>query len=143
MLNTTRIGHGYALLKHPIIWNAVLTKRIAIEVSVVSNQVLHLVHDLRNHPAAIYLALNIPVVITNDDPSFWGAKGLSYDWYYAFMALAPANAGLKLLKQLALNSIQYSILTWEERKRFDYIFNVEWDGFLNKIINKYGNVTRT
>lgn len=105
----------------------------------ISNQVLHLVHDLRNHPAAIYMALNIPVVITNDDPSFWGAKGLSYDWYYAFMALAPANAGLKLLKQLAMNSIHYSILTLEERKKFEFVFNGEWDVFLNEIIRKNGN----
>uniref|UniRef100_A0A336LR70 Adenosine deaminase n=1 Tax=Culicoides sonorensis TaxID=179676 RepID=A0A336LR70_CULSO len=137
LLNTTRIGHGYALLKHPIIWNTVLAKGIAIEVSVISNQVLHLVKDLRNHPAAIYFALNIPVVITNDDPSFWGAIGVSYDWYYAFMALAPANSGLRLLKQLALNSIKYSTLTWQERLRFNNIFNVKWDQFLDTIIRKY------
>lgn len=106
LFNATRIGHGYALLKHPTVWNSVLFKEIAIEVSVISNQVLHLVQDLRNHPAAVYIALNIPIVITNDDPSFWGAKGLSYDWYLAYMAISPAHAGLRLLKQLALNAIK-------------------------------------
>lgn len=137
LLNTTRIGHGYALLKHPIIWNTVVAKGIAIEVSVISNQVLHLVADLRNHPAAIYLAMDLPVVITNDDPSFWGASGLSYDWYYAFMALAPANSGLKLLKQFAINSIKYSILLPEERLKLEWIFNQEWEIFLNNILKQF------
>lgn len=109
LMNTTRIGHGYALLKHPALLDMVIKRNIAIEVSVISNQVLHLVSDLRNHPAAIYLALNLPVIITNDDPSFWNAKGMSYDWYLAFMAISPLDAGLKLLKQLALNAIKYAL----------------------------------
>ncbi|XP_063697319.1 adenosine deaminase 2-like [Culicoides brevitarsis] len=136
LFNTTRIGHGYALLKHPLLWNTVLTKNIAIEVSVISNQVLHLVSDLRNHPAAIYFALNLPVVITNDDPSFWNALGLSYDWYYAFMSLSPATSGLKFLKQLSLNSIKFSILSAQERMKMEKIFSVEWDRFLNEILQR-------
>lgn len=140
LLNVTRIGHGYALLKHPALLDIVMQRNIAIEISVVSSQVLNLVHDLRNHPAAIYLALNVPVVITNDDPTFWGAKGLSYDYYLAFMAFSPANAGLKFLKQLALNSIQFSVLTWQERRRFEGIFERKWDEFLTRVITEYRHI---
>lgn len=107
LLNTTRIGHGYALLKHPILWNVVRKLDIAIEVSPISNQVLHLVLDLRNHPGGFFMSENIPIVITNDDPGFWGAKGLSYDFYYAIMSLAANYAGLETLKTLVYNSIRY------------------------------------
>lgn len=137
LLNTTRIGHGYALFKHPMLWSAVHQRNIAIEVSPISNQVLRLVHDLRNHPAALYLAQNMPVVICNDDPTFWGAEGLSYDYYMAFMGFAPANAGLKLLKQLVLNAIKYSYLNVEERSRYNTMFVNVWDQFLNRVISKF------
>lgn len=63
-MNTKRIGHGYSLYKHPVLWNAFKEKDIAIEISPISNQVLHLVQDLRNHPAAFYISENIPIVVS-------------------------------------------------------------------------------
>uniref|UniRef100_T1GX78 Adenosine deaminase domain-containing protein n=1 Tax=Megaselia scalaris TaxID=36166 RepID=T1GX78_MEGSC len=95
LLNTKRIGHGYALFKHPHLWQTVKKRDIAIEVSPISNQVMGLVWDLRNHPASFYMSEDLPVVITADDPGVWNAKGLSYDFYYAFMAMSPIDADLK------------------------------------------------
>ena len=98
-MNTTRIGHGYALVKHPVLWNSVKKRDIAIEISPISNQVLSLLSDLRNHPAAFYISENIPIVITNDDPGFWSAKGCSYDFYFVLMSFGSNRAGLGYLKQ--------------------------------------------
>lgn len=64
LMNTKRIGHGYSLYKHPVLWAAFKEKDIAIEVSPISNQVLHLVQDLRNHPAAFYISENVPIVVS-------------------------------------------------------------------------------
>ena len=39
LLNTTRIGHGYALLKHPEVMRLIKERYIGIEVNPISNQV--------------------------------------------------------------------------------------------------------
>lgn len=64
-MNTKRIGHGYSLYKHPVLWQAFKEKDIAIEISPISNQVLHLVQDLRNHPASFYISENVPIVVSS------------------------------------------------------------------------------
>lgn len=65
ILNTKRLGHGYSLYKHPILWEEFKKKGIAVEVCPISNQVLGLVHDLRNHPAAFYISENVPIVVSH------------------------------------------------------------------------------
>ncbi|KAH8407175.1 hypothetical protein KR222_009972, partial [Zaprionus bogoriensis] len=138
LLNTTRIGHAFALVKHPILMNAVKSRQIAVELNPISNQVLHLVWDMRNHPGAQYFSLDVPVVICNDDPGFWNAKALSYDFYYAIMSLAPTHAGLRLLKSLVFNSIRYSVLTELEQQRAYQILELSWARFIEKVLE--GNV---
>lgn len=71
-----------------------------------NQQILKLTTDLRNHPGMNYNSKNIPIVIVNDDPGFFNTKGLSYDFYYAFMAFTSAKSGLQSLKQFVWNSIK-------------------------------------
>lgn len=136
LLGTTRIGHGFALNKHPQVKEIVKKRNIAIEVSPISNQVLKLVDDQRNHPAATMIAEGLPIVICNDDPSFWGAKALSYDWYMAFMGLASLTTDLRFLKQLAINSIKYSAMPEDQKVQALSLWTKDWNNFIRDILNQ-------
>lgn len=120
-------------MKHPKLLELVRQKNIAIEIAPISNQVLDLVKDLRNHPASVLLSQNFPVVISNDDPGLWGAQGLSCDFYEAFVGIMSRDADLRSLKKLALNSIQYSSLTEMEKNKALDIWRRRWDQFIDNL----------
>lgn len=138
LLGATRIGHGYALTKRPKALEQVKLRDIALEVNPISNQVLRLVSDTRNHPAATFFSDNYPVVISSDDPSFWEAKPLSHDFYYAFLGIASSRQDLRVLKQLAINSIKYSGASEVEKRRNMAKWTVTWDAFVNQQVNQLG-----
>jgi adenosine deaminase CECR1 len=134
LLRSKRIGHGYALTKYPILLDMVRQQNICIEVNPMSNQILKLVRDYRNHPASLFFADNYPIVITSDNPSFWEATPLSHDMYFAFLGIASADQDLRTLKRLILNSIKYSSLTVDEKIRAENKWLIEWNKFVNSNI---------
>lgn len=136
LLNSKRIGHGYAIVKHPTIMELMKQKRIAVEVCPIANQVLSLITDLRNHPASILFAHNFPIVISNNDPGVWGATALSYDFYEAFMGMMSKHADLRALKQLAINSIHYSSMNDRQRERAYEIWVKKWKHFVNSLVKE-------
>lgn len=69
-------GHGYALKYYPLLEDIVKEQHIGIEVCSISNQMLRLINDLRNHPAASWVNRGMPVTISNDDPIVFGTLGI-------------------------------------------------------------------
>ncbi|XP_059048949.1 adenosine deaminase 2-like [Achroia grisella] len=134
LLGTKRIGHAFALIKHPTLLKSIKDNDIALEVNVISNVVLSLIQDVRNHPLASYLAFGLPVVLSSDDPGAWDADPLSHDFYIAFSGVASRHADLRMLKQLAINSIKYSALDEKGKTKLFEIFNRRWKTFLKEII---------
>uniref|UniRef100_A0A8C8C641 Uncharacterized protein n=1 Tax=Oncorhynchus tshawytscha TaxID=74940 RepID=A0A8C8C641_ONCTS len=110
LFNTTRIGNGVAVP----------------ESLCVNDQVLKLVSDLRNHPAAV-----------SDDPSLFGNTGLSYDFYEVFVVIGGLRANLGTLKELAIISIRYSSLPSQLKERGLAMWRRLWDKFISE--NSYSN----
>lgn len=132
VLGARRIGHAFALIKHPFLIEEVVKRDIALEVNVVSNVVLKLVEDVRNHPLASFLAQNLPVVLSSDDPGVWEAEPLSHDFYVTFVGVASKHADLRLLKKLALNSLYYS--TIKDKDKIIYDFDIRWTMFIDSVV---------
>ena len=59
-----------------------IEKNIAIEVCPISNQVLKLVEDIRNHPAVELIQDgNFPIVIAPDDPGKSRITNIQFTWF--------------------------------------------------------------
>ncbi|XP_059161941.1 adenosine deaminase AGSA-like [Physella acuta] len=135
LLNTTRIGHGYAIGKHPRLMEIVKERDIAIEVQPISNQVLRLVSDFRNHPMAALIANNMPIVISSDDVTTLDSGPLSFDFFITFMTMSSEDANLTLLKQLAINSITYSQMNYVEKLEAIGFWESNWAKFIKEVIS--------
>ncbi|CAB4057161.1 CECR1 [Lepeophtheirus salmonis] len=103
LLNTTRIGHGYAILKHPILKKLVAKKNIAIEI-------------LPNIESSSGVSKGYKKPSGNDDPGSWGANGVSFDYYEAFMGLAGKHMDLRLLKKIVFQ-LSFIFFTQATRKK--------------------------
>jgi adenosine deaminase CECR1 len=126
LLGTRRIGHGLALVRHPLLMEMARERGIAVEVCPISNQILGYVGDLRAHPAVAYINAGIPVVLAPDDPGVM-RHTFSYDFYQAFMAW---ELDLRELKQLAMNSLLHSAMDPEEKRQALAVWRERWAEFV-------------
>lgn len=71
LLNAKRIGHGYAVARHPILMEIFKEKKIAIESCPISNEVLGLTPNIAGHNLPVLLANNVPCTINSDNATFY------------------------------------------------------------------------
>lgn len=81
LFNAKRIGHGYSLLKHPVIVKEFKERPICIELCPTSNELLHLCRNVKEHPYPEILAMGIQCTINSDNPSLFRYVLLPFQRY--------------------------------------------------------------
>jgi adenosine deaminase CECR1 len=71
LLNSKRIGHGYALARHPLLMSIFKEKGIAVESCPISNEILGLAPVVAGHHLPILLANDVPCTINSDNATFY------------------------------------------------------------------------
>ena len=71
LLNAKRIGHGYALLKHPVLVEMYKKQNICLELCPISNELLNLCGNAREHPYPQLLAAGLHCTLNADNPSLF------------------------------------------------------------------------
>jgi adenosine deaminase CECR1 len=70
-LKSKRIGHGFALMKHPRLIQEFKDLDICVELCPISNELLHLCRKVKEHPYPELLAAGIPCTVNSDNPSLF------------------------------------------------------------------------
>ncbi|KAF8969728.1 hypothetical protein BDZ97DRAFT_1794869 [Flammula alnicola] len=134
LLGTKRIGHGYSLIKHPKLVEMCRQKGIAVEVCPISNEILRLTSSMPMHPLPVLLNNGVPVALCSDDPAVFGNMGLTFDYYQVLVA--SEITGLSTLAALARDSIEFSMMNEEEKKRALAVFERRWEEFLDYVVTR-------
>jgi len=144
MLDTKRIGHGFALDTHPYVLELVRSKGVGIELNPISNQVLGLVNDIRNHRNKRLMDVThkpgmlsdnaLKFSVSSDDCLILGTRPMTDDLYMVIMAMSPRDSDLSVVKRLAYDSIDISLLTPEEKKHLIARFEKEWNHVVMELL---------
>ncbi len=108
--------------------------KICLEVCPISEQILKLVPNIALHPAYKYFKAGIPIVIGSDDPFMFGSSGISFDF---FEVIVSWNLNLSDVKQLIINSINYSALSLYEKGKAMRFWEGKWANFIRDYSKTY------
>lgn len=84
LLNTRRVGHGVSLTRHPLLVKEYKRRNIALEICPISNELLHLCTNAKEHRLPDLLAAGLVCTINADNPLIFRSVGfflelLEYD----------------------------------------------------------------
>ncbi|MFZ5494852.1 MAG: adenosine deaminase family protein [Verrucomicrobiota bacterium] len=105
LLGASRIGHGLNLIQDPdTLLLLQQSRRVLVEINLISNRLLEYTPDLTAHPFPEYLRTGIPVCLCTDDRGMWDSN--LTDEYYT--AVTTYNLSWEEIVQLGRNSLVHS-----------------------------------
>ncbi|MDB6116107.1 MAG: Aminodeoxyfutalosine deaminase, partial [Lacunisphaera sp.] len=107
LLGASRIGHGVNLIQDPdTLLLLQQTRRVLVEVNLISNRLLEYTPDLAKHPFPEYLRTGVPVCLNTDDRGMFDSN--LTDEYYTGVTLF--NLSWEEVVALGRNSLSYSFV---------------------------------
>ena len=114
LLGASRIGHGVNLIKDPdTLLLLQQTRRVLVEVNLISNRLLEYTPDLAKHPFPEYLRTGVPVCLNTDDRGMFDSN--LTDEYYT--AVTMFNLSWEEVVTLGRNSLSYSFVQPEVKAK--------------------------
>ncbi|KAL7904326.1 Metallo-dependent hydrolase [Trichoderma velutinum] len=136
LLGSKRIGHGFALVKRPLIMKLMKEEGVCVEVCPISNEILGLNPRVSGHPVYQLLANNVHCTINSDNGALFRSS-LSHDFYQ--IMVGKSDIGLYHFKKLIIWSIEHSCLGGAEKAEMLEKWKALWEGFLLWVIEKYSD----
>ncbi|KAF4308371.1 Adenosine/AMP deaminase [Botryosphaeria dothidea] len=140
LLNAKRVGHGFALTKHPKLIERFKKLDICIELCPISNELLHLCRNVKEHPYPEMLAAGIPCTVNADNPALFRAD-MNHEFYQVMVGTPTMS--VHGWRQLAEWSIKYSCLRSDQLEEGLKIFRKRWEDFCEWIVREYGRYADT
>ncbi len=107
LLGASRIGHGVNLIQDPdTLLMLQQSRRVLVEINLISNRLLEYTPDLTKHPFPEYLRTGVPVCLNTDDRGMWDSN--LTDEYYT--AVTTFNLSWDEIVQLGRNSLAFSFV---------------------------------
>ncbi|MBI5767550.1 MAG: adenosine deaminase [Verrucomicrobia bacterium] len=105
LLGASRIGHGVNLIKDPATLLLLQqSRRVLVEINLISNRLLEYTPDLAKHPFPEYLRTGVPVCLNTDDRGMWDSN--LTDEY--FTAVTTFHLSWPEIVELGRNSLAHS-----------------------------------
>ncbi|KAG7117596.1 Adenosine deaminase AGSA like protein [Verticillium longisporum] len=137
LLNSRRIGHGFALARHPYVMEQMKLRGVCLEVCPISNEVLGLTPRMNGHSIYNLLANDVHCTISSDNGTLFRST-LSHD-FYQFM-VGRQDTTLFGWKQLIQWSIKHACMEDKQRNKVTAVWEGLWETFLDKVIEQYSDL---
>ncbi len=155
LLGSKRIGHGFALPRHPYIMEQMRKHNICVEVCPISNEILGLTPRVNGHAMYNLLANNVHCTVSTDNGTLFRSVNLrpgpcrllllhiltgfrsrlSHDFYQAMAG--KGDMTLHGWRQLIEWSIEHSCLEKEQKDSVHSAWKVMWEDFCRWIVAEY------
>lgn len=137
LLGARRIGHGFALPRHPYVLEQMKARGVCVELCPISNEVLGLTPRVGGHTMYELLARDVHCTVSSDNGTLFGSS-LSCDFYQVMVG----SEGMTLFgwRQLAEWSLVHACMEEGERAAAMKEWGVLWREFVAWIIETYGDV---
>lgn len=114
LLGASRIGHGLNLIHDRETFLLLQqTRRVLVEINLISNRLLEYVPNLSRHPFPEYLRTGLPVCLNTDDRGMWDSN-LTDEYYTAVTTFRLSWPELVLLGR---NSLTYAFVQSDVKTR--------------------------